>query len=102
MNARANTTIDANQFLEPTKWGSGNAKFGALPIIDNHLFQVNPEIPVDYLLDHAQCMAQSVRDTLLNTDDSIDGNQVWMLWNSMDQLVALLNAIEIANKKTGG
>jgi len=101
MNARANTKIDVSQLFKPTKWGSGSAKFGEIPAIDNHLFQVNPEIPGDQLLEHAQILAMGVRDTLLNTDDGLDGNQVWLLWNSLDQLVGLLTAIEIASKKTG-
>lgn len=94
MNARVNTVIDATQSAQSTKWGTNMATFGELPVIDNHLFSVNPEIPAKYLLDHASCLARSVRDALLNTDDGLDGNQVWLLWNSLDQLVGLLDAVE--------
>jgi hypothetical protein len=102
MNARANTTIDASEIIRPSMWGVGSAKFGESPVIDSHLFQVNPQIPVSTLLGHAQCMAVGVRETLLNVDDNLDGNQAWLLWNALDQLVGILRAIEIASKKAGG
>ena len=101
MNARESTEIDASQLIQPSKWGVVSSKFGEIPAIDSHLFQVNPEIPAGELLEHAHILALSVRDTLLNTDDGLDGNQVWLLWNCVDQLTGLLGAIEIANKKFG-
>jgi hypothetical protein len=98
MNARANSVTCSNHSVRPIKPGPNEATFGDLPVIASHLFSVNSEVPSDHLLQHAQCLARGLRDTFLHADDGIDGDRVWMIWNSLDQMVGLLDAIELAGK----
>ena len=91
MNTRAKTTIDTNRCKV-----SCTSEFGDIPVIGASIFKVNPDIPASYILTHAACLARSTRDTLIYTDDGLDGDQVWLLWSNLDMLVALIDSLELA------
>jgi hypothetical protein len=90
MNASANTVIDTADNKV-----SCMSEFGDLPSSpQTPIFQVNPGVPATYIQTHAACLARGIRDVLRRADGDLAGDQVWMLWSSMDQLVALIDSME--------